>query len=110
MFYARANATYNTGTEKSPCSDGAMAPTISSGLSSAPPKDVANPSEFNAAMFTKVEQNMVGAAKAASVSDDEAVALWDRLLSGLKFRVKVPGAPEGSYFFPRGGTNAPSAQ
>lgn len=61
------------------------------------PKDVANPSEFGAVMFTKVEHNTVGAAKVASVSDDEAVALWDKLLSGLKFRVKVPGAPEGSY-------------
>ncbi|MCS0592633.1 T6SS immunity protein Tli4 family protein [Massilia norwichensis] len=65
------------------------------------PKDVAKPSEFHAAMFTKVAHNMVGAAKKASVSDDEAVALWDKLLSGLKFRVKVPGAPEGSYYFPR---------
>ncbi|MEJ7804470.1 MAG: T6SS immunity protein Tli4 family protein [Telluria sp.] len=62
------------------------------------PKDVANPSEFGVAMFTKVEHNKVGAAKAASVTDDEAVALWDKLLSGLKFRVKVPGAPDGSYF------------
>ncbi|MEN3277704.1 MAG: hypothetical protein V7631_3494 [Massilia sp.] len=62
------------------------------------PTDVANPSEFGAAMFTKVEANMVGAAKKASVSNDEAVALWDKLLSGLKFRVKVPGAPDGSYF------------
>jgi hypothetical protein len=65
------------------------------------PKDVANPSEFHAAMFTKVADNMVGAAKKASVSDDEAIALWDKLLSGLKFRVKVPNAPEGSYFFPK---------
>ncbi|MES2741402.1 MAG: T6SS immunity protein Tli4 family protein [Pseudomonadota bacterium] len=64
------------------------------------PTDVANPSEYNAVMFTKVEHNVVGAASAASVSDDEAVALWDRLLSGLKFRVKVPGAPEGSYYLP----------
>jgi hypothetical protein len=64
------------------------------------PRDVANPSEFHAAMFTKVADNMVGAAKKASVSDDEAVALWDKLLSGLKFRVKVPGAPAGSYFIP----------
>jgi hypothetical protein len=64
------------------------------------PKDVANPPEFGAAMFTKVEHNMVGAAKTASLSDDEAVALWDKLLSGLKFRVKVPGAPEGSYYLP----------
>lgn len=61
------------------------------------PRDVANPSEFGATMFTKVENNTVGAAKVASLSDDEAVALWDKLLSGLKFRVKVPGAPKGSY-------------
>lgn len=64
------------------------------------PRDVANPSEFSAQMYTKVEHNTVGAAKSASLSDDEAVALWDKLLSGLKFRVKVPGAPEGSYFMP----------
>jgi hypothetical protein len=61
------------------------------------PRDVANPSEFRVVMFTKVQHNTVGAAKVASVTDDEAVALWDKLLSGLKFRVKVPGAPEGSY-------------
>jgi hypothetical protein len=71
------------------------------------PKDVANPSEFHAAMFTKVAHNMVGAAKKASVSDDEAVALWDKLLSGFKFRVKVPGAPQGSYFLPK---DKPSTQ
>lgn len=65
------------------------------------PKDVANPSELIVNMYTKVEHNMVGAAKKASVTDDEAVALWDELLSGLKFRVKVPGAPEGSYYLPK---------
>ena len=73
------------------------------------PRDVANPSEFHAAMFTKVADNMVGAAKKASVSDDEAVALWDKLLSGLKFRVKVPGAPEGSYFIPPGKADTAAA-
>lgn len=73
------------------------------------PKDVANPSEFHAAMFTKVANNMVGAAKRASVNDDEAVALWDKLLSGLKFRVKVPGAPEGSYFIPPGKADTAAA-
>lgn len=73
------------------------------------PRDVANPSEFHAAMFTKVADNMVGAASKASVSDDEAVALWDKLLSGLKFRVKVPGAPEGSYLLPPGKADAAAA-
>jgi hypothetical protein len=64
------------------------------------PRDVANPSEFGVQMYSKVENNKVGAASASSVTDDEAVALWDKLLSGLKFRVKVPGAPQGSYFIP----------
>lgn len=73
------------------------------------PKDVANPSEFNVQMYTKVKHNTVGAAKVASLSDDEAVALWDKLLSGLKFRVKVPGAPEGSYYMPPGKTDTPTA-
>ncbi|WP_239467297.1 T6SS immunity protein Tli4 family protein [Rhodoferax koreense] len=62
------------------------------------PKDVANPSEYSAHMYSKVAHNTVGAASQASLTDDEAVALWDRLLSGLKFRVQVPGAPEGSYY------------
>jgi hypothetical protein len=65
------------------------------------PGDVANPSEFGVRMYSKVEHDTVGAAKAASVSDSEAVALWDKLLAGLKFRVKVPGAPAGSYFYPK---------
>jgi hypothetical protein len=73
------------------------------------PKDVANPSEFNVRMYTKVKHNKVGAAKAASLSDDEAVALWDKLLSGLKFRVKVPKSPEGSYFLPPSKTSNSTA-
>jgi hypothetical protein len=74
------------------------------------PRDVANPSEFGAQMYTKVENNTVGAAKAASLTDDEAVALWDKLLSGLKFRVKVPGAPRGSYFLPSDKPEAAGSQ
>ncbi|MBD8725056.1 hypothetical protein IFT43_16965 [Oxalobacteraceae sp. CFBP 13708] len=74
------------------------------------PKDVANPSEFIVNMYTKVEHNLVGAAKKASVTDDEAVALWDRLLSGLKFRVKVPGAPEGSYYLPEHKSSTTNAE
>jgi hypothetical protein len=73
------------------------------------PRDIANPSEFSAQMFTKVEHNTVGAAKSASLSDDEAVALWDKLLSSLKFRVKVPGAPDGSYFIPSANDDATTA-
>lgn len=64
------------------------------------PGDVANPSEFNVKMYSRVAHNTVGGAAQTSLTDDEAVALFDRLLSGLKFRVKVPGAPEGSYYFP----------
>ncbi|MBB5609900.1 hypothetical protein HDE71_004216 [Janthinobacterium sp. S3M3] len=62
------------------------------------PGSIAYPSVLEASMYTKVEHNMVGAAEAASLSDEEAIALWDKLLSGLKFRVKVPGAPPGSYY------------
>ena len=63
------------------------------------PRDIANPSVLEVKMYTKVAHNMVGAAETASLTDDEAIALWDKLLSGLKFRVKVPGAPPGSYYF-----------
>ncbi|MGK5031602.1 T6SS immunity protein Tli4 family protein [Janthinobacterium sp. MDT1-19] len=62
------------------------------------PRDIAYPSVLEASMYTKVAHNMVGAAAAASLTDEEAIALWDKLLSGLKFRVKVPGAPPGSYY------------
>ena len=62
------------------------------------PKDIANPSVLEVKMYTKVAHNMVGAAEASSLTDEEAIALWDKLLSGLKFRVKVPGAPPGSYY------------
>lgn len=74
------------------------------------PRDVANPSEFSVNMYSKVEHNTVGAAEATSLSDGEAVALWDRLLSGLKFRVKVPGAPDGSYFVTQGKPYVPKAE
>ena len=62
------------------------------------PKDIANPSVLEVKMYTKVAHNMVGAAEASSLTDEEAIALWDKLLAGLKFRVKVPGAPPGSYY------------
>lgn len=62
------------------------------------PRDIAYPAVLEASMYTKVAHNMVGAADASSLTDEEAIALWDKLLAGLKFRVKVPGAPPGSYY------------
>jgi len=62
------------------------------------PKNIANPSVLEAKLYSKVADNRVGAAETASLTDDEAIALWDKLLSSLKFRVKVPGAPPGSYY------------
>ena len=52
------------------------------------PGDIAYPAVLEASMYTKVAHNMVGAAAASSLTDEEAIALWDKLLSGLKFRVK----------------------
>jgi Tle cognate immunity protein 4 C-terminal domain len=54
---------------------------------------VARPGNLNVTMFTKVASDRVGAAAASSLNDKEAIALWDKLLAGLKFRVAVPGAP-----------------
>lgn len=54
---------------------------------------VARPGNLNVAMSTKVAADRVGAAAASSLNDQEAIALWDKLLDGLKFRVAVPGAP-----------------
>ena len=48
---------------------------------------------------------MVRAAKTASLSDDEVVALWNMLFSGLRFRAEVPDAPESSYFISLGKTH-----
>lgn len=55
--------------------------------------NVARPALLNVTMHTKVASDRVGAAAASSLNDEEAIALWDRLLDGLKFRVAVPGAP-----------------
>lgn len=74
------------------------------------PGDIATPSVLSAVMFTKVEDDVIGAASAPSLSDLEAVALFDRLLSGLKFRVKVPGAPLGSYLYESDGRSALKSQ
>ncbi|WP_454767017.1 T6SS immunity protein Tli4 family protein [Cupriavidus campinensis] len=54
-----------------------------------------HPSSIGAKMYTKVAANLVGAADKASLTDDEAVALWDRLLDGVRFRVNAPPTQTG---------------
>ncbi|WP_295178276.1 T6SS immunity protein Tli4 family protein [Variovorax sp. SCN45] len=54
---------------------------------------VARPGNLDVTMFSKVASDRVGAAEASSLNDEEAIALWDKLLEGFKFRVAVPGAP-----------------
>lgn len=53
------------------------------------------PGRMEIKLYSKVAQDVVGAAKTVSVSDAEALDLWDRLLGGLGFRVAVPGGPPG---------------
>ncbi|MDH6591113.1 hypothetical protein M2165_001002 [Variovorax sp. TBS-050B] len=55
--------------------------------------NVARPALIDVTMRTKVAADRVGAAAASSLTDEEAIELWDRLLEGFKFRVAVPGAP-----------------
>jgi len=55
--------------------------------------NVARPGNLDVTMFSKVASDRVGAAEASSLNDEEAIALWDKLLEGFKFRVAVPGAP-----------------
>jgi len=54
---------------------------------------VARPGNLDVTMLSKVASDRVGAAEASSLNDEEAIALWDKLLEGFKFRVAVPGAP-----------------
>ncbi len=55
------------------------------------PRNVARPPWFVVGLRTRVADDKVGAAKSSSLSDAQALRLWDRLLEGLKFRVAVPG-------------------
>lgn len=55
--------------------------------------NVARPALLDVMLHTKVASDRVGAAAVSSLTDNDAIALWDRLLDGLKFRVSVPGAP-----------------
>jgi hypothetical protein len=54
--------------------------------------NVARPPWLEVSLRTRVADNKVGAALYSAISDEQAVALWDRLLENLKFRVAVPGA------------------
>ncbi|MDF0604331.1 T6SS immunity protein Tli4 family protein [Neisseriaceae bacterium TC5R-5] len=45
---------------------------------------------LDAKLFSKVAANRVGAAQQASLSDAEMLALWDKLLGSLRFRVDAP--------------------
>ena len=54
--------------------------------------NVARPPWLEVSFRTRVADNKVGAALYSAISDEQAVALWDRLLENLKFRVAVPGA------------------
>jgi hypothetical protein len=54
--------------------------------------NVARPAHLDVSLSTRVQNNRVGAARYSTISDEQAVALWDRLLENLKFRVAVPGA------------------
>ena len=56
------------------------------------PGNPARPSWFEMGFRTRVANNQVGAAETTSISDEQALALWDRLLDNVKFRVMVPGA------------------
>ena len=62
--------------------------------------NVAKPAMLDVTMYSKVKANRIGAASVASVDDEEALALWDKLLEGLKFRVAVPGAPSDAVALP----------
>jgi len=57
-------------------------------------RSVAYPAWLDVTMYDKVNYDQVGAAAKASLNDEEALALWDKLLESLKFRVAVPGAPD----------------
>ena len=66
---------------------------------------VANPNEIEVRMYSKVDADTVGLAKESSVTDDEAIALWDKLLKGFRFRVPIQAAFQSSV-----GVGAPCPQ
>jgi len=66
-----------------------------------------HPAVLEAKMYTKVAANRIGAADQASLSDEEAVALWDRLLDGVRFRVNAPPTKTGAPVTVRSGETTP---
>lgn len=52
-------------------------------------RNTLHPAVFGVRMYTQVDADRIGAADHASLSDDEAVALWDKLLDSLRFRVNA---------------------
>ncbi|WP_224078272.1 T6SS immunity protein Tli4 family protein [Cupriavidus laharis] len=66
-----------------------------------------HPARIGAKMYTKVAANRIGAADAASLSDDEAIALWNRLLDGVRFRVNAPPTQTGAPVTVRSGEITP---
>ncbi len=65
-----------------------------------------HPAHIGAKMYTKVAANRIGAAEQASLSDEEAIALWDRLLDGVRFRVNAPPTQTGAPVTVRSGETA----
>ncbi|WP_422696028.1 T6SS immunity protein Tli4 family protein, partial [Cupriavidus necator] len=51
--------------------------------------------------------NRIGAADQASLTDEQAVALWDRLLDGVRFRVNAPPTQTGEPVTVRSGETTP---
>ncbi len=66
-----------------------------------------HPAWINAKMYTKVAANRIGAADAASLSDEEAIALWNRLLDSVRFRVNAPPTQTGAPVTVRSGEITP---
>ncbi|MCY1281364.1 hypothetical protein D9M70_301730 [compost metagenome] len=66
-----------------------------------------HPAWINAKMYTKVAANRIGAADTASLGDEEAIALWNKLLDGVRFRVNAPPTQTGAPVTVRSGEITP---
>ncbi|QEZ45250.1 T6SS immunity protein Tli4 family protein [Cupriavidus oxalaticus] len=66
-----------------------------------------HPAWINAKMYSKVAANRIGAAGKASLSDEEAIALWNRLLDGVRFRVNAPPTQTSAPVTVRSGETTP---